>query len=313
MLAIHGRKQKLDDLYVRSKSRLARSQKRRLERPLLAEGYLPEDVGETEDREEVVRLGIDENGSTVRLDHDGTGHQEIQLTSLPKAGWTTSLWKPTTRYLCKRCHHLDSLARSTPSDFCGRSGGYLYTSRDLPTTYARFMDSLIGGGSSTARLIRIDIPAYYIESLRPFHWEFDVEYEEWPLLMGNICKSDVRAVAQLARWRDVSKERLVKDEGAGWDDDEEEAFERERGFAIQYAFFSGEKTIERLVAEGELLVREEGWGFTDFVHQRRLRQKDSPPALPRTRLLACLNQHTTSPDSPRVKGEREKRTISPPT
>ena len=279
MLAMQGREQKLDDIFVRSRRRSGRWLKRRAERPLSTGEYTAEDVCETEDQEEIVRLTADENGNIVRLHHDDTRH------ILDMIGWT-NLWKPLVNYLCKDSHYLDCFPACTHSDFSGIGGGYpplyLFASKDLATTYARYMASLIGGSSSSAvRLLRVNVPAYFLESLDPFHLEFDTEYEDspdtalfkqvvhasrsgdrwpanlaahekWPLLIGNICKSDERAIAQLVRWQDVSKDHLVKHEGAEWED-EEDGFEGGREFAIQYAF-NGDETIERLVAEGELFV-----------------------------------------------------------
>lgn len=284
MLAMQGREQRLDDIYVRSRNRFGRWLMRRVEKPFSAEGYTPEDVNETQDREDIVRLGTDERGYIVELDRGDVGHIKGQQTSSTMNGWTT-LWKPLVNFLCKNSHYLYCFPACTHSDFRGIAGGYpplyLFASKDLATTYARYMASLIGGGSSAARLLRIDVPAYLIESLHPFHLEFDAEYEDspdtalfkqvvhasrsgrrwpahlaahekWPLLVGNICKSGERAVAQLARWQAVSKDHLVKHEGREWEDDED-GFEGGREFAIQYAF-SGEETIERLMAEGELFV-----------------------------------------------------------
>ncbi|MDI1486188.1 MAG: hypothetical protein OHK93_005414 [Ramalina farinacea] len=294
MLAMKGREKRLDDIYARSRNRFGRWLKRRVEKPFSAEAYTPEDVNETEDREDIVKLGTDEDGNIVRQ-HDDDGnivrqhdddakHSNEQQMPLLKTGWT-ALWKPLVNYLCKESHYLYCFPACTHSDFRGIGGGYpplyLFASKDLATTYARYMASLIGGGSSGARLLRIDVPAYLVESLHPFHLEFDAEYEDspdtalfkqvvhasrsgrrwpanlaahekWPLLIGNVCKSDERAVAQLARWQDVSKEHLVEHEGAEWDDDKE-GFEGGREFAIQYAF-SGEETIDRLVAEGEVFL-----------------------------------------------------------
>ena len=285
MLAMQGREKRLDDIFARSRNRFGRWLKRRVEKRFSAERYTPEDVNEPEDREDVVRLGTDENGNIVRLNNDDAEHNKEQQMPLLKTGWT-SLWKPLVNYLNKTSHYLDPLLNYYYGDF--RSDFpllHLFPSRSLATTYARYMASLIGGGSSTVPLLRIDVPAYLIESLNAFHLEFDAEYEDspdtalfkqvvhasrsggrwpanlaayekWPLLIGNICKSDERAVAQLVRWQDVSKEHLVKHEGAEWED-EDDGFEGGRDFAIQYAF-SGEETIERLVAEGELFVEKLG-------------------------------------------------------
>ena len=283
-LAMQGREERLNDVYVRSRNRFGRWLKRTVEQSFSAERYRAEDVRETEDQEELVRLVADEDGRIVRLDHNDARSITEQQSSLNMTGWT-SLWKPWVNYL-RKGYYLDSLLTFSHSDFRNRHPPlYLFPSRSLATTYARYMASLIGGGSSTVPLLRIDVPAYLIESLQPIHLEFDAEfedspdtasfkqvvhasrrgrgwpanltaYEKWPLMIGNICKSDERAVEQLARWQDVSKEHLVKHEGAEWEDDEE-GFEGGRGFAIQYAF-SGQETIERLVAEGELFMEKLG-------------------------------------------------------